>query len=439
MVTKLIQFLTTDIWRIRSKSLSRKQSILIRYLRMIILSIKGFKEDNCFLRASSLTFFTLLSIVPLFAMAFGFAKGFGLEKMLEDKVMENMQGQEEAFTRIMDFSKALLDNTSGGLVAGIGVAFLFWAVVKMLGNIEHAFNDIWGIKTPRTLARKFSDYLSFMLICPILFILSSSITVFITSQITVITEKISLLGFFSPLIFTALKMVPYCVLWILFTFIYVFMPNSKVDIKSGFIAGVVAGTIYQLVQWGYIHFQIGAAKYGAIYGSFAALPLFLIWLQVSWLVVLLGAEISFAIQNEETYEFEPDCGRVSHSFRKSVSLWVTHLCVKRFANEEAPLTANQISHELELPIRLVREVLFSLVEAGVLSEVKSSVVKEDAYQPATPIEELTIKKVLDALEDSGNNMIPIHESKEFNKIAECMESFRGQIEGAQANVLLKNI
>jgi len=439
MVSKVVQFLTTDIWRIRSKDLSRNKSIGIRYLRAVLLAIRGFKEDNCFLRASALTFFTLLSIVPLFAMAFGIAKGFGFEKMLEEKVMTNLQGQEEAMTRILDFSKTLLENTSGGIVAGIGVAFLFWTVIKMLGNIEHSFNDIWGIKTPRTLARKFSDYLSFMLICPLLFILSSSITVFVTSQIEMITQKVSLLGFFSPVIFTSLKLFPYCVLWVLFTFIYVFMPNTKVNIKSGLIAAIIAGSIYQAVQFGYIHFQIGVGQYGAIYGSFAALPLFLIWLQLSWVIVLLGCEIAFAVQNEETYEFESDCLKVSLSYKKLISLWIVHACVKRFSEEKKPLTATELSHALELPIRLIRQVVFDLTQAGMLSETKTEDSKVGAYQPGCPVEMLTVRKVLDALDDSGVNNIPTMESDAFSKLSSCVTGFRDVISQSDHNLLLKDI
>ena len=253
------------------------------------------------------------------------------------------------------------------MIAGIGLIVLFWAVIKVLGQIEDSFNDIWGIKEQRTIGRMFSDYLSLMLICPVLIILSSSVTVFVTTQVNLIMEKFSILGVFSPLVFFCLKLLPYCLLWGLFTFCYIFMPNTKVRFSSGLLAGIIAGTIFQVVQWGYITFQIGVVKYNAIYGSFAVLPLFLVWLQLSWLIVLYGAELSFAHQNVDTYEFEPDALQASHRLKTLLSLQIAHHLIKNFTTGEKPLTARQISHELEIPIRFVNEILFELVKSNILS------------------------------------------------------------------------
>ena len=439
MVSRFINFIRTDIWRIRLSKLSRRRSFLIKQLRIIILALRGFDEDKCLLRASALTFYSLLSIVPVLAIAFGISKGFGLEKTLERMLMAKLQGQEEVVARAIDFAHNLLESAQGSVVAGLGIAFLFWVVIRLLGNIESSFNDIWGIKTPRSLARKFSDYLSIMLVCPILFIVASSITVVIAGQVEAITERIALLGAISPVIFLLLKLLPYCVIWVLLIFIYIFMPNTKVNFKSGLLAGIVAGTIYQVVQWGYIHFQIGAAKYGPIYGSFAALPLFLVWLQVSWLVVLFGAEVSFAHQNVETYEFEPDCLRVSRFFKNLLALRTVQLSVKNFRSGEKPWTATQISHALEIPIRLVRQILYELVESGIISEVKVAENKSAAYQPARDSEVLTIRNVLDALERHGSHDIPVAKSKELDKLSECLKSFGEEVERSPANMALKDI
>ena len=280
MVAKAIQFLKQDIWRIRASKLSKRTSIWLRSLRIFLLSIKEFSTDKCMLRASALTFYSLLSIVPIFAMAFGVAKGFGVQSLLEQRLLSSFQGQEEAINKVIVFSNTLLENTRGGLLAGIGIALLFWAVIKMLGNIEKSFNDIWGVRHERSMGRKFSDYLSLMLICPILIIMSGSLTVFITTQVTLITEKVALLGYLGPIIFTSLNILSYAVIWILLTFIYSFMPNMKIPLSSALAGGIIAGTLYKFVQFGYIHFQVGVSKYNAIYGSFAALPLFLVWLQM---------------------------------------------------------------------------------------------------------------------------------------------------------------
>jgi membrane protein len=438
-VSRFIDFIKGDIWRLRLKDLPRKRSFLIKQLRIFLLSIRGFDEDKCQLRASALTFYSLISIVPVAAMAFGIAKGFGFEERLQRQLLEQFQGQEEVVTRVISFAHSLLANTKGGVLAGVGIVLLFWAVIKVLGNIEASFNDIWGIREPRSLGRKFSDYLSVMLLGPILMLLSSSMAVFITTEVTLIINKVALLGIFSPLISFVLKMLPYCIVWVLFSFIYIFMPNTKVNITSGVIAGIIAGTMYQIVQFGYIAFQVGAAKYNAIYGSFAALPLFLIWLQLSWLIVLFGAELSFAHQNVDTYEFEPDSLRISYSFKRLLSLQTAHLLVSNFAEGERPLTATQIAHRLEIPIRLVHQILHELTACGIASHTQTEEYKEPGYQPARDINTLTIQLVINSLEDSGTNSIPVVRTDESKTLSDILRTFRNVITQSPSNRLLKDI
>ena len=215
--------------------------------------------------------------------------------------------------KVIEFAQSLLQTTKGGLIAGIGLVILFWSVIKVLSHIEASLNEIWEVKQHRSWSRKFSDYTAVMLISPLLILLSSSATVFITSYVHDISSHVALFGLISPLILSFLKLVPYILIWILFTVIYVFMPNTKVNLKSGVIASLVACVIYQIAQIVYISFQIGASKYNAIYGSFAALPLFLMWVQISWWIVLFGAELSFASQNAHIYQYEPDFLKISPS------------------------------------------------------------------------------------------------------------------------------
>jgi len=439
MVSRIVDFVRTDVWRIPLGKMPRRKSFFIRQLRIILLAFRGFDENKCQLRASALTFYTLLSVVPVVAMAFGVAKGFGFEKLLEAQLMERLPGQEEVVGRIITFAQTLLDNTRGGMIAGIGVAVLFWAGIKVLGNIERSFNDIWGIEKDRPLGRKFADYLSVMLVCPVLVIVASSLTVFITTQVTLITERVALLGVLSGIISLSLKLLPYAVIWILFSFVYVFMPNTKVTLRSGILAGIVAGTIYQAVQWIYITFQVGMAKYNAIYGSFAALPLFLVWLQLSWLIILFGAEICFAHQNVETYEFEPDCLRVSRGFRTLLSLQITHLLVRNFREGLEPATATGLSRALDIPVRLVHQILDDLVKSGILSETRAQEDKETAYQPGRSTENLTIACVIDALARQGTDRIPVARTPELAALAGSLESFRETVEQSPANKLLREL
>ncbi len=439
MIAKLMRFLTGDLWRIRAKDLSPSRSFLIHPLRLVMRAWRGFDEDKCQLRASALTFYSLLSMVPVMAMAFGIAKGFGFENLLRKLILERLQGQEEVANQIIDFANKFLANTNGGIIAGIGVAVLFWTVVQVLGNIESSFNDIWGIKKPRTMMRKFADYMCIMLICPLLLIVSSSATIFIASQVELIIRKLSFLGFFAPLILLSLKILPFFTMWILFTFLYIFMPNTRVSFKAALLGGITAGTIYQLTQWTYVTFQIKVNNYGAVYGSFAALPLFLAWLQISWVIVLLGAEVSFAHQNLATYEFEQDSLDISYSFKRLLTLLMVSVAAKRFCKAESPLTESELTRQLDIPIRLVRQILFELVSAGIFSEVMSTSNKERAYQPSRCEEELTVKNVLDILENKGVSNIPVLESPELKKLRDNLEAFSQAIKNSPANVLLKDI
>jgi membrane protein len=372
-------------------------------------------------------------------MAFGIAKGFGFQKLLEKELLGKFQGQEEVMNRVVAFAHSLLENTKGHLIASFGILFLLWTVIKLLTQIEHSLNDIWEVKSPRTYGRKFSDYLSIMLISPILFILSSSVTVFITTQIAVITQKVALIGMFSPVIFFMVKLIPYGLIWILFIFIYMIMPNTKVNFSSGLIAGIIAGTIYQIAQWAYITFQVGMARYNAIYGSFAALPLFLIWIQLSWLIVLFGAEISFAYQYVDTYDFEPDRRYISPAFKKLLSLQVSRLIISTFLKADPPLSAISISKILQIPIRLVEQILEELVEAGIVSDTEVKKNKEMSYQPARDINAITINTVIEALDQKGVNNIPVAQTAELRHLSEALKTLNEEIEKSPANRLLKDI
>ncbi len=437
MLTKWMDFVQTDIWRMRQKDLPRKKSFVIRFVRIIALAFRGFNENNCRFRASALTFYTLLSIVPVLALMFAIAKGFGLQEPLL-KQLTKIQGQEAAVEKIVQFSNSLLNSTNGAIISGVGVVFLFWTIISVLSNIENSFNDIWGIVQPRTFGRKFGDYLSMMLVCPILLVISGSLTVAVNTQIKLLMMKIPLLHNFGLAFWIPMKILPYATGWVLLTFIFVLMPNTKVKFSSALIAGIIAGTIFQLVQWVYLNFQIGVARANAIYGSFAAIPLFLIWLQTSWLIVLFGAEVSFANQNVETYEFEPDCMSASKAFKTLIALLITQRIVKRFCNEEKPVDTSTISHEMEIPIRLVRQVLYQLTEAGILSEVKNTF-KEFAYQPATDVEKMTVKFVVDKLDHRGTANVPVLMTKELEKLSKSLEQFGTIIEKSEANILLKNL
>jgi membrane protein len=432
-------FIKHDVWRIRRSQLSPGKSFSLNIVRVLLLSIRGFDEDKCNLRASALTFYSLISIVPVVAMAFGIAQGFGLEKVLEEQLRSKLAGHEEIIVNVIQFSHSLLENTKGGLIAGIGLVVLFWAVLKMLGQIEDSFNDIWGVKEKRTIGRMFADYLSLMLICPFILVLSSGVTVFVATQVTMILDKFAILGSFSSIVFFLLELLPYTLMWGLFTFLYVFMPNTKVRFASGLLAGIITGTIFQIVQLGYVTFQVGVVKYNAIYGSFAALPLFLVWLQLSWLIVLYGAELAFAHQNVDTYEFEPDVLQASHRFKTLLALQITAHLIKNFIKGERPVTAREISNKMEIPLRFVNEIIFELNKSNIISASEIEGDGDHGYQPAIDINVLTIQYVINAMEKRGINEMPFTSNTEFAHLSDSMDAFGKKIEQLPDNKLLKEL
>jgi membrane protein len=435
-IRRALQFLKRDVWRIRARDLPRKKLLLVRPLRILLLAARSFKADRCSLRASALTYYSILSIVPVFAMAFGIAKGFGLEEALKARLNVALSGHEEVATRVQDFARSLLENAQGGVLAGIGIVILIWTVLKVLSNIEKSFNEIWGVQEPRPLTRKFTDYLAVVLIGPILLVVSGSATVFFATRVEAMLGDVLVLG---RLVHLGLRLLPYCVGWALFTFVYIFMPNTRVRFVSALFGGIIAGTMYQILQWVYVTFQVGVTKYSAIYGSFAALPLFLVWLHTTWLIVLFGAELSFAQQNEETYEFEPDCLNASHHLRMLVAARITHMVVHRFVDGAAPADAREISRDLGVPIRLTKEMLHQLEEAGILCATKGDDGEDSGYLPACDVQELTIARVLNALESSGSDTVPLIESRTLNKLEESLETFRRTIEESPANVPLRDV
>jgi len=442
VISRIIRFFKIGIWEIRLKDLPPRKAFFLRCLRVPLLAWQEFNKDGCAKDASALTYYSLLNIVPVFAVAFAIAKGFGLEKLIKTQILqmaEKGNWQTDVTNQIITFSGSLLEHTKGGIIAGVGVILLLWTVISILGKIEESFNNIWEISKPRTLVRKFSDYMTMMLLAPVLFVVSSSVTVLVASKVKFIVQKIALLGMFSQVILFLLSLLPYVSMWVLLTTLYMMMPNTKIPLRSGILAGIAAGTIYQVVQAIYIKFQIGAAGYGAIYGSLAALPLLLAWVQLSWMIVLFGAEFAFANEHYETFGFQPDYSRLSISSKKLLVLKIFHLLVKKFSQGEKPFSAAQIAHTLQIPVRLVRQLLDELTNVGLVVEIAKVTKGEVAFQPGKTIENITFKYALDEYEKNGITQIPQNQSDEAEKISAFLKKISDTIEKSPGNVNLKEI
>jgi len=436
---KIQEFLKTNVWIIDENQVSKRFFFFVRQLRIILIATQGFIKDRCSEKASALTYYSLLSVVPVLAMTFGIAKGFGFEEKLEAMLYEKFAEQTDVLTQAFTFANQYLENTRGGLVAGVGIIMLFYAVVKVLGNIEKSFNEIWEVKSQRPPVRMLSDYFAIMLLTPVLFIISNSATIFITVTINNLAQEIEFLRHFGVLISFFLKILPFSLVWFMFALVYVIMPNTKVNFSSAFVGGVVAGIIFQIVQYIFIRFQIGVASYNAIYGSFAALPLFLIWMQMNWLIVMLGAEISFAIQNIGKYEFEINDQHMSHVLKVTVSIYLMRAIVKRFKEARSPLFAVDLATSLSLPVRMVRSLLVGLKDAGLLNEIKTDSDKLFSYQPAMDIHDITIHRVKYALEHHGMESLPTLRDGQLGEIADKLRSFDDIADTADENVLLMDM
>ncbi len=430
--SKIIQYLTEDMWRIQKVELSRPHSVIINILRILYLSVKGFIKDKCPQKASALTFYSLMSVVPLMALLYGIALGFGFDETLKRELISRMESQREVLEYILSQAEMYIKSTKSGIIVGVGLVVLLWSVMQMLGNIEQSFNEIWEVKRPRNFTRRFTDYLALVIVALLFLISSSSMIVFVSSTF----NDYSALSYFGRIVSSTL---PYLLICIVFTMLILIMPNTKVNFLSALIGGVIAGVLFQVLQYYFIHFMVGVSRYNALYGSFAALPLFLIWMQSSWLIVMFGAEISFSVQNVNSYEFEKDTKNASAEYKKLVALLISYNAVKRFEAGKEALTPMELSVELKLPIRLLNEILFELVRCKVLVEVSGDTNEPTAFQPALDISRLKVTSVLTMLEEHGSEDLHFEETESLLKVREVTDHFKQLRNLSEKNVLLKDL
>ena len=401
---RFINFIQREIWITEYEENPTLQQRLKRLLRIILLASRGFARNSVQLRATALTYYTMMSLVPIVAMAFAIAKGFGLEERLTLIIHERLDAYPEVSDKLVEFSSALLERTGAGLIAGIRVIMLFWSVINVFNNIEKSFNVIWRVTASRSWYRKFSDYLSMMLLAPLLVLAASSANVFLKSFLIKAAKDVELLGLLKDYMLVLLRVGPYILLTFAFTFLYLVMPNTKVKFSAAMMAGLVAGVSFAVTQWFYLAFQFGVSKFNAIYGSFAALPLLLIWLQISWLIILVGAELSYAIQNVKLYEFEKDATNLSPKRTKILSILLLSTVLRRFRSGEMPLSSEQLAEEHGIPLRLVNKLLQWMVATGLLSMVYTKDEKDPAYQPGQTVEKYSLGNLIRKHDEFGNSI-----------------------------------
>lgn len=293
-INQWIAYFQQIYWNPKSKS--KPKNSIDKIVRIFVASIRGFIEDNCFDKASTLTFYSLLSVIPLIAIGFGIAQELGFSDAFTNQIKSQFQNQPQIAEKIIEFSDSTLKRTKGGVVATFGLAILLWTVFRMIGTIATAFDGIWKVGTTPSFWQQVKRYVPMILLFPIFLVGSSSVILFMSTETLVAFQSIKILNFFSSSVKYLLHWIPYLVSWGLLSFIYIYLPNTKVTWKAGIWSGVIAGILFVIWQWIYITFQVNASSYGAIYGGFAAVPLFLIWLNYSWLIILFGTELACHIQ-----------------------------------------------------------------------------------------------------------------------------------------------
>lgn len=438
-VNLTIRFLTRDMWRLSDDDFKGKRGFLIRIIKPVYLAIDAFIEDKLSQKASALTYSTILSIVPMLAVIVGVAKGFGVQQMITETLLNYFPSHRHELNTALGFVDNYFSQIQGGWFVGIGLGILLYTVISLIAGIENTLNDIWQCTKPRPWGRRVVDYMAMFVVLPILMTFSSGITIIIGTVQNALPEQYLL---FLPAIGLLWKAIPFFIIIIIFTAFYMALPNTKVKFLPAFISGCLAGVAFQVLQALYVNGIIWISKYNAIYGSFAAVPLLLLFLQVSWTICLFGAQLSFAIQNVRTFNFNQDCKNISRRYNDFIVILVASQICKRFANilEKKPYSAEDLSNECKIPIQLTKSALQTLLDIDIIIEVnyKGDQVTEN-YQPAIDPAKLTVGYLIDKLDKHGSERFKTDNLGEYNPQWEAMLATRESILSKDTDILLKDI
>ena len=392
-ITKILRFLTYDIWRVNKEEESKKRINFYNIVKAFILVFRNLNGAQVSTRASALTYSTLLSIVPLLAVFFAIASGFGFQETVMNELISFFPGQETALIKAKEYIDTSLEYAKGGLFLGVGLVLLFYTVINLMTNIESNFNISWGVKRGRTYYRMFTDYLALIIVAPIFLVLNAGGTIFLNSV------NFELIGIVvSPL----MKVIPFIIIILLFTFLFLYIPNTKVKFTSAVLGGVFTGVCFQVFQLLYISGQLWISKYNAIYGTFAALPLLLLWLHLTWFMILLGVELSFAFQNVNKFNFEHETENISRRYKDFVIIMIASLIVKRFEKGESPFTSDELSENYKIPTKLTQDILFFLENVGIIVEVTTDDDWVSGYVPTIDINKITVSYLFAKINKYGS-------------------------------------
>ena len=434
-INQIKTFLLEDIWRITEDEISRKRNVLYSAIKIITLSIREFVQGRVVNKASALTYSTLLAIIPILAILFAIARGFGLANLLEDQFRTGLEGQALAAETILSFIDSYLSHAKSGIFIGVGIIMLFYTVLLLTNNMEQTFNSIWQVKKHRSLYRKMTDYFSMLLLLPLLILLSSGISIFMSTFMKNMQEFTLL----APIIKFLVRLTPYVLTWGMFTALYIFMPNTKVKLKYAILPGILAGSAFQAFQDLYIGSQIWVSRYNAIYGSFAAIPMFLLWTQISWSICLFGTQLCYVAQNLRNFSFSKETENISRRYHDFLCILIMSLICKRFQTDEPPYTAETLSDEHKIPIRLTTTILYELQDLHLIHETPMENEDEEmGYLPAVDINRLNVGMLLNRLDEVGSEAFKIDKSRYYASW-DTLKKARKEYYDSTSKVLLKDL
>lgn len=379
-----------------------RQIFKVRLIKTLNLSVNSFLDRGLQIRSMALTYYTVLSLVPTLALLVAIARGFGLNDSMQQELFAMFPSQAKAISASLKFVDSYLNEATSGVFVGVGIVMLLWTVISLLSYIEDAFNSIWDVKEGRTLYQKLTDYIAICLIIPILMLCSSGVSIFMS---TTIQNKLNL-PFLTAGVNIILETAPLVLAWLAFTFSFYFIPTTKVNFKYAMISGAISAVAFQILQMLFVNGQIYVSKYNAIYGSFAFLPLMLVFLQFSWMILLAGCVLTYSLQNVFSFNFLGDVDEVSNRSWRFMSLITMCVIVKRFIKNETPLSIQEIASRYNLPVRLVNRVSHKLLKAKLVYEVKLDE-SRTGLSPATEVSAITLGYFFHEFDTTGeNNIIP---------------------------------
>jgi membrane protein len=423
-IKRLVQFLSIDLWRLTTYSSKGRKDILYLVMKTLVLSVRLCFQRQLKVQASALTYYTFFATIPILAFIFAIGRGFGMDEYISQFFVQFFSSNKESSAVQLLFSliESYLNHAKGGVFVGIGLCFLFWSVFNVFTQIEKSLNEIWGVRRARPFIRRFSDYFSLTLLIPFLIIISSGFSLYVKY---ILAESL-----LSPPLQFFLTLKPWLLCCIICTLVYVAIPNTKVKFANALLAGVLAGSSVLLFKELYMVCMRWATNYNAVYGSLAAIPMLMLFLRIMWIIILCGAEISFAGQSFRMYEFRSEVEDISARYGFFVMLFILHSIVKRFDEGGKPYTLPEIVKEQNMPVRLASVMLTKLCQCNILIESKQFDHKREIsiFQPAIETSKITIGYVAHQLQVTGTeDFLPDKtesQQKIWNFVKEKENSFR---------------